>query len=149
MSNISQLPLICLNWRQIDENCLKHINPVIFEYFCSHRRWRIFVLKVSLVMYLRWLMSCRYAFAFYYLRCFGSIVHITYPWNQISMQYFSQRYLTTTGGRYFVLGCTLLARRNARSVFSQRRKLSPLTPAARASSDLVYDFIVFVSSNLR
>ena len=27
----------------IDENCLKHTNPVIFNYFCSHRRWRIFV----------------------------------------------------------------------------------------------------------
>ena len=64
------------------------------------------------------------------------------------MQYFSQRYLTTTGGRYFVFGCTLLARRNSLSVFSQRRKVSPLTPAARANSDLVYDFMLCFSSTL-
>ena len=54
-----------------------------------------------------------------------------------SMQYFSQRYLTTTGGRYLVFGKTLCALRNASSVFSHRRKVSPLTPAARASSVLV------------
>ena len=69
-------------------------------------------------------------------------------WNHISMQYFSQRYFTTTGGRYFVFGCTLLARRNSRSVFNHRRKVSTLTPAARANSDLVYDFMFCFFSNL-
>ena len=64
------------------------------------------------------------------------------------MQYFSQRNFTTTGGRYFVFGCTLLARRNSLSVFSHRRKVSPLTPAARANSDFVYDFMLSFFSNL-
>ena len=58
-----------------------------------------------------------------------------------SISYFSQRYFTTCGGRILVLGVMWLARRKAASVRSQRRNVSPLTPAARASSILVYDFI--------
>ena len=60
-----------------------------------------------------------------------------------SIQYFSQRYLTTFGGNNFVVGLTPLASRKARSDLSQRRKVSGLTPAARESSDLVQERISF------
>lgn len=55
----------------------------------------------------------------------------------MSMQYFSHRYLTTFGGKSLVVGLIPLASRKARSLRSQRRKVSGLTPAARESSDLV------------
>ena len=57
------------------------------------------------------------------------------------MAYFSHRYLTTLGGKSLVVGRMPLASKKARSVFSQRRKVSGLTPAARASSIFVRDFI--------
>ena len=41
-----------------------------------------------------------------------------------------------------VVGRIPLASRKARSDCSQRRKVSALTPAARESSDLVYDFML-------
>lgn len=57
------------------------------------------------------------------------------------MAYLSQRYLTTLGGKSLVVGRMWLASRKARSVFSQRRKVSGLTPAARDNSILVLDFM--------
>ena len=62
-------------------------------------------------------------------------------YSSISIQYFSQRYLTTLGGKSFVVGRMPFASKKARSVFSQRRKVSGLTPAARESSIFVRDFI--------
>ena len=64
------------------------------------------------------------------------------------MAYLSQRYLTTLGGRSLVVGRILLASRKARSVFNQRRKVSGLTPAARASSIFVRDFIRIMNFEL-
>ena len=59
----------------------------------------------------------------------------------ISISYFSHRYFTTLGGKSLVVGRMPLASKKARSVFSQRRNVSGLTPAARASSIFVRDFI--------
>ena len=59
----------------------------------------------------------------------------------ISISYFSHKYFTTLGGKSLVVGWMPLASKKARSVFSQRRKVSGLTPAARASSIFVRDFI--------
>jgi hypothetical protein len=58
------------------------------------------------------------------------------------MQYFSQRYFTTLGGSILVRELIWFASKKARSVFSQRRKVAALTPAASASSNLVIDFIL-------
>ena len=60
------------------------------------------------------------------------------------MQYFLHRYCTTLGGKSLVVGVIPLASRNAWSVFNHRLKVSGHTPAARASSDLEYDFIFCV-----
>ena len=64
------------------------------------------------------------------------------------MQYFSHKYLTTFGGKSLVVGRMLLASKKARSVFSQRRKVSGLTPAARESSIFVRDFIRIMNFEL-
>ena len=61
------------------------------------------------------------------------------------MAYFSHKYLTTLGGKSLVVGVMPLASRKARSVLSQRRKVSGQTPAARASSIFVCDFIFYNS----
>ena len=69
-------------------------------------------------------------------------------YSSVSIQYFSQRYLTTLGGKSLVVGRMPFASKKARSVFSQRRKVSGLTPAARESSIFVRDFIRIMNFKL-
>jgi len=64
------------------------------------------------------------------------------------MAYLSQRYLTTLGGKSLVVGRMPFASKKARSVFSQRRKVSGLTPAARESSIFVRDFMGILNFEL-
>ena len=55
------------------------------------------------------------------------------------MQYFSQRYLTATGGRILVDGDTPICRSSSWSESNHRRKVGSDTPAACANSDLSFD----------
>lgn len=64
------------------------------------------------------------------------------------MAYLSHKYLTTLGGKSLVVGRMPFASRKARSVFSQQRKVSGLTPAARESSIFVRDFIRIMNFEL-
>ena len=57
----------------------------------------------------------------------------------ISMQYFSQRYLTATGGSIWVDGDTPICRSASWSESNHRRKVGSDTPAACANSDLSFD----------
>lgn len=64
----------------------------------------------------------------------------------MSMQYFSQRYLTATGGRILVDGDTPICRSSSWSESNHRRKVGSDTPAACANSDLSFDlyFSIFL-----
>ena len=64
------------------------------------------------------------------------------------MAYLSHKYLTTLGGKSLVVGLMPLASKKARSDFSQRRKVSGLTPAARESSIFVRDFMGIMNFEL-
>ena len=57
----------------------------------------------------------------------------------MSMQYFSQRYLTATGGSILVEGDTPICRSSSWSESNHRRKVGSDTPAACANSDLSFD----------
>lgn len=57
----------------------------------------------------------------------------------MSMQYFSQRYLTATGGSILVDGDTPICRSSSWSESNHRRKVGSDTPAACANSDLSFD----------
>ena len=64
----------------------------------------------------------------------------------MSMQYFSQRYLTATGGSILVDGDTPICRSASWSESNHRRKVGSDTPAACANSDLSFDlyFSIFL-----
>ena len=62
----------------------------------------------------------------------------------MSMQYFSQRYLTATGGRILVDGDTPICRSSSWSESNHRRKVGSDTPAACANSDLSFDLYAIV-----
>ena len=57
----------------------------------------------------------------------------------MSMQYFSQRYLTATGGSILVDGDTPICRSASWSESNHLRKVGSDTPAACANSDLSFD----------
>ena len=57
----------------------------------------------------------------------------------MSMQYFSQRYLTATGGSILVEGDTPICSSSSWSESNHRRKVGSDTPAACANSDLSFD----------
>ena len=57
----------------------------------------------------------------------------------MSMQYFSQRYFTATGGSILVEGDTPICRSSSWSESNHRRKVGSDTPAACANSDLSFD----------
>jgi hypothetical protein len=59
-----------------------------------------------------------------------------------SISYFSHRYFTTFGGSILAEGLIWLASKNALSVLNQRLKVSLLTPAASANSNLLIAFIL-------
>ena len=69
------------------------------------------------------------------------VQEICHHWLEVDIILLTQVLHYFLGGKSLVVGRMPLASKKARSVFSQRRKVSGLTPAARASSIFVRDFI--------